>query len=75
MQELWLKGYKGTERDSRVKEVLSYHNAFEAIKELLEEEEFVPDYDCPSWSHKQADRNGYNRAIRKVKAILTLKDK
>lgn len=24
------------------------------------------DYDCPSWSHKQADRNGYQRALKEI---------
>ena len=28
------------------------------------------DYDSPSWSHKQADRNGYNRAIKKIKQLF-----
>lgn len=30
----------------------------------------VDDYDSPSWSHKQADRNGYARALREVLEIL-----
>jgi len=24
------------------------------------------DYDCPSWSHKQADANGYQRAMKDI---------
>jgi len=74
MQEAWLKGYKGEEREARIKEINSYRNAFEALSEILREEESTPDYDCPSWSHKQADQNGFNRAIRKVKTLLTLKE-
>lgn len=74
MQELWLKGYKGKEREARTKEINSYRNAFEALAEILEEEDSTPDYDCPSWSHKQADQNGYNRAIRKVLSLITLKE-
>lgn len=29
-----------------------------------------PDYDSPSWSHKQADMNGYNRAIKEIIDLL-----
>jgi len=28
------------------------------------------DYDCPSWSHKQADANGYVRAIKEILKLL-----
>lgn len=32
------------------------------------------DYDCPSWSHKQADANGYERALRELLKIITIRD-
>ena len=28
------------------------------------------DYDCPSWSHKQADANGYQRAIQEILKLI-----
>ena len=28
------------------------------------------DYDCPSWSHKQADANGYARAMKEILKLL-----
>ena len=28
------------------------------------------DYNCPSWSHKQADINGYNRALKEIIKVL-----
>lgn len=28
------------------------------------------DYDCPSWSHKQADTNGYQRAMKEILQLL-----
>lgn len=70
MNSLWFKGYKGEEKEKRREEILSYRNAFDALLEILEEETFSPDYDCPSWAYKQADQNGYNRAIRKIKNLL-----
>ena len=70
----WTKNLKGDDKKQRIEEVKSFKNAFEALTEILEEEESTPDYDCPSWSHKQADQNGYNRAIRKVKNLITIKE-
>lgn len=32
----------------------------------------VVDYDCPSWSHKQADLNGYLRAYREILQLTNL---
>jgi hypothetical protein len=76
LQAIWLKGLKGEEREKRIKEILSYRNAFDALKELLEDqyEESVPDYDCPSWSHKQADVNGANRKLRQIISLLDIKE-
>ena len=33
------------------------------------------DYDSPSWSHKQADYNGYRRCIRDLMTLLKFLDK
>ena len=73
MKAVWYKGYSGNKAD-RKKELLSYRNAFEEAKKILEEEfeESVPDYDNPSWSHKQADVNGANRMLQKVIDLLTI---
>jgi hypothetical protein len=76
VQTQWLKGYKGDDKEARKKEVLTYRNAFEDLREILDSliEDQAPDYDCPSWSHKQADINGYNRALRKVIKLTTIED-
>jgi hypothetical protein len=76
LQAVWLKGLKGEEREKRIKEILAYRNAFNALKELLGDqyEESVPDYDCPSWSHKQADVNGANRMLRKIINLITIEE-
>lgn len=29
-----------------------------------------PDYDSPSWSHKQAHMNGYNQAVNEIIELL-----
>jgi hypothetical protein len=77
MDHRWLKGLKGDEREHRRKEILSYRNAFNTLIETLEDylEDTVPDYDNPSWSHKQADANGANRKVRQIINLITIKDK
>jgi len=39
---------------------------------MLENRPTTMDYDCPSWSHKVADRIGYNRALTQVLDIINL---
>jgi len=74
MQTIWLKGYK--DKEARKKEILSYRNAYDTLREVLEKEyeESVPDYDCPSWSHKQADVNGANRKLREIISLISVKE-
>lgn len=76
MQSVWFKNTKTKEeKEARKKELLSYRTAFQALNEILEEEESsAPDYDSPSWAFKQADRNGYNRAIRLVRKLIDIKE-
>lgn len=71
MNVKWFKGEE--DKDKRKKEVLSFNRAFTELNDLLEFEEHTPDYTISSWSHKQADQNGYNRAMREVKSLLNLK--
>ena len=75
MNARWLKGLTGEAKEKRKKEILSYRNAFEELTKLLEEdyEESAPDYDCPSWSHKQADINGANRKLRQITELIKVK--
>lgn len=40
----------------------------ESMKKTSKQE----DYDSPSWSHKQADQNGYNRAIEEIIKIVSV---
>lgn len=73
MLQVWFKGHK--DKDARKKELLSYRNAFQALEEILtEEENTLADYESPSWAYIQADRNGYNRAIRHVRKLLDIKE-
>lgn len=75
MHTAWLKGHKNKEQ--RKKELLSYRNAFDELKKLLEDqfEESTPDYSSPSWAYEQADVNGANRKLRQIINLITVGDK
>lgn len=74
MDSRWFKGIPADAKEKRTKEIKSYRNAFEALRELLEqlEETTKVDYDSSSWAYKQADVNGANRKLREIKALLKL---
>ena len=78
MQSEWFKHCKTQEDKEAVRTQLKkFKIAFEALDELLvkmEEDTSKVDYDCPSWSHKQADRNGANRKLREVRTLINIKD-
>ena len=76
MHSKWFKGIPESEYEAREKELKSYTNAFDALRELLadEFESSTPDYNCPSWSHKQADQNGANRKLRELLKLINVKD-
>ena len=76
MNTRWLKGFTAAQKTKRKKEILGYRNAFDELRKLLEEdfEDHVPDYDTPSWSHKQADVNGANRKLRQIIDLITIKE-
>jgi len=78
MDTRWYKGFKEKDaKDKRTREILAYRNAYDTLKEVLEDqfEESVPDYKNPSWAHEQADVNGANRKLRQVIKLITILDK
>ena len=78
MDSRWFKGYSSSPevKEKRKKEILSYRNAFDELRILLKDflEETTPDYECPSWSHKQADVNGANRKLHQVLNLINIKE-
>jgi len=81
MQVRWLKVLPQEEREAFKKRLYSVQDVLEVLDKVLEGlEESVEiarlaDYDSPSWAYKQADQNGYIRAIRDVRGLLTLNEK
>lgn len=78
MQAVWLKGLKGEERERRKAEVLSYRNAFDSLREILEQNyakrEAVRDY-SPGWEYKQIATNEYNAVLDDLLNLIDLQPK
>jgi len=77
MKSSWFKDCKTKEEKAKVSQVLSSNREsllrLEVILEsMLENRPTTMDYDCPSWSHKVADRIGYNIALTQVLDIINL---
>lgn len=78
MQAIWLRGVKDSERERRKQEVLSYRNAFDDLREILEQhyvrKEAVRDY-SPGWEYKQIAVNEYNAALDDLLNLIDLNQK
>lgn len=77
MDTRWLREAKTPEDKDTIRKIVKGHRvAYEDLDAILRtlEETVAPDYDCPSWSHKQADVNGANRMLRSIRALINIKD-
>lgn len=74
MQAVWFKGTK--DKDRRRKEVMAYSNAFNDLKQILEQEfkkkPSVRDYEVPNWELRQVAVNEYNQVLDDVLKLITL---
>lgn len=79
---VWSKGLN--QKDIEALEYVLRNNSIlipkllEIIDQMLDEESrsetTLSDYDSPSWSHKQADRNGARRAYKRIKSLFSYMD-
>ena len=76
MKSIWLKGLKGQDKDKRKAEVLGYRNAFDDLKEILEQDfkkkESVRDYEVPNWELRQVAVNEYNQVLDDMLKLITI---
>jgi hypothetical protein len=77
MKAAWYKKCKTQEDKDKVKQTLmsnrdSLLHLEEILESMLEDRPTMADYDSPSWSHKMADRIGYNRALNQVLDLINL---
>ena len=77
MKAAWFKDCKSKKQKEAVAQVLqSNRESLDRLKEILEPmlKDTTPaaDYDSPSWAYKQAERNGFNRAVTTVLDLINL---
>jgi hypothetical protein len=77
MKSVWFKKCKSASEKKSVEQTLRSHKATldslqEILGSMLKENPASTDYDSASWAYKQADRNGYNRAINQLLEIVNL---
>lgn len=78
IKTVWLQHLKTQAEQEEFKKTLKRSKiVLDKLTEIVynsTKEQKTTDYDCPSWSHKQAHMNGYNEAIKHFLEILDLKD-
>lgn len=76
MKTIWFMDLPKDEQDGFKKEVKSAKNVLDKLEQIVQNRikqiVITDDYDSPSWAYKQADRNGYNRALTEIINILHL---
>jgi hypothetical protein len=81
MQTLWFSHLSKDEQADFKEFVKNSQKVLDRLSEILynrvNDQEVVSteDYDSPSWAYKQADRNGYLRALREIQTLLNVSDK
>ena len=72
----WCKHLKGEEKASFEAFVRSSFPVLERLKDLIGEMNKADapskktDYDNPSWAYRQADHNGYARALKSINDLI-----
>lgn len=78
MHSAWTRGLKGQDREDRLKQISNYRNAFDDLKEVIEQtlvkKEAVRDYG-PNWAEKQIAVNEYNAALSDLIKLIDLNRK
>ena len=76
MKTIWFMDLPKDEQEGFKKEVKSAKSVLDKLEQIvnskIKEIVIANDYDSPSWAYKQADRNGYNRALTEIINILHL---
>lgn len=78
MKITWFNHLPKDQQEGFKKQVLSARDVLERLDQILQEKKtevvLSTDYDNPSWAYKQADRNGYDRALTEVINLINMKD-
>ena len=78
MKTTWFTNLPKDQQEGFKKQINASRDVLERLKEILEAKQtevvLSTDYDNPSWAYKQADRNGYDRALTEVINLITMKE-
>lgn len=75
MQTDWYAGLSDEEKDDIINRVTRSRILLERLETIVdkwileEEQSSKTDYDSPSWAYRAADKEGYKRALRKIKLL------
>tara|TARA_R110000868_G_scaffold4057_1_gene24782 strand:+ start:4197 stop:4430 length:234 start_codon:yes stop_codon:yes gene_type:complete len=76
MKAVWLKGSSAEDKQKRIAEVMSYRNAFDELKVILEREykrkDSVRDYEVPNWELRQVAVNEYNQVLDDMLKLISI---
>lgn len=77
-KEIWFRGLSAEDKDSLKRALISSILA-ERLRSILQDwKRELPvnttDYDSPSWSHKQAHKNGQEEILTRLLSILEIPD-
>ncbi len=78
MKITWIAHLPKDQQEAFKKQINSSRDVLERLSQILKDKQtevvLSTDYDNPSWAYKQADRNGYDRALTEVINLITMKD-
>lgn len=75
----WVQGIASEKKEPFEQLLRNSSIVFTKLTEILENldrdnlKTTKTDYDSPSWAYRQADQNGYRRALRDVINLITMK--
>lgn len=81
MQHQWFSDLPKDKQEEFKKSVLGSSFVLDKLHKIVynmsitESKVTIGDYDSPSWAFKQADRNGYLRALSEILALVTVSDR
>ena len=78
MKLTWFNNLPKDKQEGFKKQINSSRDVLERLQQILEAKKtevvLSTDYDNPSWAYKQADRNGYDRALTEVINLINMKE-
>lgn len=81
MESNWVKHIKSEDEKSKFKATLLNSTlVLDVLSSILNKEldsiktTSKEDYNIPNWSHYQADRNGYERALKRFLNLINIKE-